>query len=416
MRRLLPRLKALASEKSPFGGKAVGRPGAKGDVHWAKPELVAEIEFAGWSDDEQLRQASFKGLREDKDPTEVEAERPARPESTDLAAPASREGADDRGGSDVSQVPAGDRDYAVFGVVISNPDKVLWPEGADAEAVTKLELARYYEAVGPWMIGHLKGRPCSIVRAPEGIRRELFFQRHAMAGMSRLLSTVIVSGDKKAYIEIDRVEGLVAAAQVAAVELHPWNCAPGKPEVPGRLVFDLDPAPNVDFRAVIAGARELRERLEALELVPFCKTTGGKGIHVVTPLEHSRNGSLSWDDAKAFAREVCLQMAQDDPDHFLITMAKKERAGRIFLDYLRNDRTSTAVAVLSPRGRPGAPVSMPLLWTQLRSGLDPRQFTIRTTPALLAESTAWKDYEDSARPLEAAVARLAKSSAKGKAA
>ena len=170
VRRLLPRLKALASEKSPFGGKAVGRPGAKGNVHWAKPELVAEIEFAGWSDDEQFRQASFKGLREDKDPTEVEAERPARPESTDLAAPASREGADDRGGSDVSQVPAGDRDYAVFGVVISNPDKVLWPEGADAEAVTKLELARYYEAVGPWMIGHLKGRPCSIVRAPRGLR------------------------------------------------------------------------------------------------------------------------------------------------------------------------------------------------------------------------------------------------------
>lgn len=399
-RGLLNRLKALATERCPFGGD--NAPRREKDVTWVEPELVAEIEFAGWTGDGNVRQASFKGLREDKAASEVRAERPAHPGDVEIAAPGSKAMAR----STTIRRNARTGSNVILGVAISNPDKPLWPEEDGHPAYTKLDLARYLEAVGPWMIQHLRGRPCSIIRAPDGIRAERFFQRHAMQGMSKLVSLTKVEGDRKPYLQFDTVESLIAMGQVAAVEFHPWNNQPGNIKQPGRLVFDLDPAPDVGFDAVIEAAKELRQRLEALDLVAFCKTTGGKGIHVVTPVRARDGDRLGWEDAKTFAQAVCSVMAQDSPGRYLVNMSKKQRTGRIFLDYLRNDRMSTAVAPLSPRARPGAPVSMPINWTQVRAGLDPERFTMGTVPALLARSTAWKGYCESERPLEGAIRKL----------
>jgi bifunctional non-homologous end joining protein LigD len=417
---VLPKLQKLTREKSPFSG--ANAPPKESNVRWLKPSLLAEIEFEGWTGSGMIRQASFKGLREDKDADDVVAESPVAPSTVPARAGAvavkrarapSRAASPPRAGSPsraasktkTKSAPAATGPTAVFGVTISHPDKALWPDAGDGKPVSKLDLAHYYQQVGEWMLPHLAGRPCSLVRAPNGIGAQQFFQRHAMPGMSELFDFVKVRGDKAAYVQIDRLEALGAVAQFAALELHPWNCAPNDPESAGRLVFDLDPAPDVKFDAVIAAANDIRGRLEKVGLVCFCKTTGGKGLHVVTPLLEGKK-AVAWSIAKNFAHLICAQMAQDSPTRYLDNMSKAKRSGRIFLDYLRNDRTATAVAVLSPRAREGATVSMPLEWKDLKKGLDPKSFTVRTAPQRLGKSKPWQDYAAGARALTDAIKRV----------
>jgi bifunctional non-homologous end joining protein LigD len=394
---LLPTLKKYTTDVSPFSGKDAPR--KESNIHWLKPELVAEVEFGGWTDTRMIRHGAFKGLRRDKSAKEVVDEQISEP--TPEQTPAAQKRA-----INVQSVAARKTGpNVVMGVTLSSPDKVMWPDAAPGGAVTKLDLARYYEAVGEWLLPHLRGRPCSLVRAPDGINGEQFFQRHAMAGISDLFTLVKVRGDKAPYVQIDQVETLIAVAQIGALELHPWNCAEGDPEVAGRLVFDLDPAPEVKFSAVIAAALEVRDRLEKVGLESFCKTTGGKGLHVVTPLTGGKD-AVPWPAAKNFAHIICAQMASDSPTKYLDTMSKKDRAGRIFLDYLRNDRTSTAVAVLSTRARPGAPISMPIHWKEVKAALKPERFNIRTGPEILRKSKPWADYAQSARSLSAAIEKV----------
>jgi bifunctional non-homologous end joining protein LigD len=265
----------------------------------------------------------------------------------------------------------------VAGVRLTSPEKILYPE----QGITKLELAEYYVAVADWMLPHVARRPITLVRCPTGRQKKCFYQRHAGSGVPPELSEVEISGfeESGAYLYIKDVKGLVALVQMGVLEIHPWNALADRPERPDRIVFDLDPGEDLAFADVVAGAHEVRARLTALGLVTFAKTTGGKGLHVVAPIERR----AEWPDVKRFARTLAESIAADAPTRYLTRISKAERRGRIFIDYLRNDPTSTAVAPYSTRSREGAPVATPVSWEEVGPGLDPKRFTIRTVPERL---------------------------------
>lgn len=275
----------------------------------------------------------------------------------------------------------------VEGVRLSSPDKILYPE----QGITKSALADYYVAVAGWMLPHVAGRPVTMVRCPTGREKNCFYQRHPGSGVPAQLREVTVPGFAEPYLYIEDVGGLIAMVQMGTLEIHPWGVRVERPDRPDRIIFDLDPDEGLGFLDVVRAATELRQRLGAIGLTSFVKTTGGKGLHVVLPIEPV----TGWPAAKAFAKSFSEAMAADQPDRYLTRISKAERVGRIFIDYLRNDPTSTAVGPYSTRSRPGAPVATPLAWDEVTEGLDPAAFTVATVPERLAglERDPWSDMD-----------------------
>ena len=408
---LLKALRSLKRANAPFAGNI--KPPHAREIHWVEPKLVAEIGFSNVTPGGLLRQASFKGLRSDKAAREIvwETAKPVPRENTIVEEERTVRKAITRNPAKANAAkPAAKgisaKGETVAGIVITHPDKILWPATKTSGAITKRDLARYYELAAPRLLPYLEGRPVSFVRAPDGITGELFFQRHVMLGTAVELPAIKIKGEAKPYASVDSAKGLVALAQVAVLELHPWGSKPGDPETPERLIFDLDPSPELGFEAVIAAAHDIKARLEALGLGTYVKTTGGKGLHVVTPVKGTPKSPLDWGFAKNFARTLCEHMAADSPALYTTNMSKKQRGGRIFLDYLRNDRTSTAVGAWSPRAREGATIAMPLPWSAIKPGLDPKAFSIANASALLKRKDPWADMAKSAGNLAAARKKL----------
>ena len=275
----------------------------------------------------------------------------------------------------------------IAGVRLTSPDKVLYPE----QGTTKRDLAEYYLAVADHILPHVARRPITLVRCPTGRQKKCFYQRHAGSGVPAELGEVEISGfeESGAYLFIKDVKGLIAMVQMGVLEMHPWGARIDRPERAERMIFDLDPGEGLGFSDVVPAALEVRATLADMGLASFVKTTGGKGLHVVAPIERRHE----WREVKTFAKRVAESLAAAAPDRFLTRIAKAERRGRIFIDYLRNDPTSTAVAPYSTRARAGAPVAMPIAWEELSPSLDPASFNINTVPGRLLErrSDPWAE-------------------------
>ena len=258
--------------------------------------------------------------------------------------------------------------------------------------LTKLDVARYYERIARWMLPHVDGRPLTLVRCGEGITGDCIFMKHSKLWAPKALRRVRIQEKKKTgdYLVIESVEGLVALAQMDVLEIHTWNARVDNVEYPDRIVFDFDPGEAVAWKTVVESARRVRELLAALDLESWVKTTGGKGLHVVVPLERR----AEWEACLAFSRAVADGMVRHDPDLFTVEYAKRGREQRILIDYLRNNRTNTSIAAFSTRARAGAPVSAPIAWKELTPDLDAAAFTVLTIPERFTDKRPdpWGDY------------------------
>ena len=363
-RDLWRRLDKLRSERPPL---AVPKTERRKNVIWVRPQVVIEAEFRGITHDGLLRQASYKGLREDKPAGEVVREKPAAsvPAAAARRAPAA---------SVKSDLPAAKaaRRRAKAGseladMHLTHPDRVYW---ADV-GVTKQDLAEYYASVWDWMAPHVVERPLALVRCPDGTQGECFFQKHIAANVKDSPVRRLVAGKDHDVIAVENLGDVIALVQSGALEIHVRGSRLKALEMCDRIVFDLDPGEGVTWKDIVAAARETRERLKAEKLESFVKLSGGKGVHVVLP-----HAPVDWDTAKAFAQRIALRMAADSPQRYVGKMTKALRNGKIFIDYFRNSREATSVAAYSTRARAGAPVSVPLAWEQLSRVKAANQFTV----------------------------------------
>jgi bifunctional non-homologous end joining protein LigD len=363
-RKLREQLEAMRQTKMPFVD--VPASAAKGAV-WVRPELVGEVQFSTWTADNLVRQASFKGLREDKKATEVRREMPD-PNLSQKATPSQKTAAPEK-------APA----RARLGFKVTHPEKVVDPQSG----VTKQALIDYYLAVAPLMLPHVTGRPLSLVRCPNGAGQKCFYQKHLGPGMPPGIGGVDIPDRKgkgtETYVTVEGEQSLAGLAQMNVLEIHPWQSTNEDLEHPDRMIFDLDPDEAVSWQTLCGAAQEVRDRLKQLGLQSFVKTTGGKGLHVVAPIKPT----LEWEQIKALTHEFTLQMEKDNPKLYISKMTKAARTNKIFVDYLRNEREATAVAPYSSRARLGMAAALPLEWTELKGSKAPK--------FLIAQFDEWKD-------------------------
>ncbi|MBI1901023.1 MAG: DNA ligase D [Planctomycetia bacterium] len=371
---LKSRLGSLAQPKNPFGDL----PRSKIDrgTRWVQPKLVARVEFSNWTDEGILRHPTFQGLREDASAgtvTRYGLERetalpPRAPPATTLPTQAAAGSA--------AQAPHTRRKLSkahldqLSKVQLSNPKRVLYPD----VGVTKLDLATYFVEIADWILPHISGRPLSIVRCPDGVQGERFFQKHGAAAVPDAVGRVPIATSEgpKQHLYVKDLAGLVSLAQISALELHVWGSRVDRLEQPDRIVFDLDPSPEVDWPDIIACAFRLRQLLAELGLTSFVKTSGSKGLHVVVPIQ----ARSDWEEALDFSRSVSQRMARESPRQCTASMSKVARVGRIYVDFHRNHRGATTVAPYSPRALASAAVSTPVAWDELPTLTGAGQFTI----------------------------------------
>jgi len=420
------KLEAREQTTSPFSAGT----GLPRNAHWVKPELVAEVAFTEWTSDGHLRHPTFRGLREDKPPAQVVRETPeptaqAVAEAEEEVATSRKAGGKSKrtttarkssGGSGGAGEPPRLKERArihsarakttkeevvVAGIRISNPDRVVYP----GQGLTKRDIALYYESIHEHILPHLVGRPTTLVRCPEGMGKPCFYQKHIGYWAPDSLRRVKIQEKKKVgeYLVVDDLAGVIGLAQMGILEIHTWNSTVDHLEQPDRLVFDLDPDPAVGWAAVVKTAERVRDLLDGRGLGAYVKTTGGKGLHVVTPLRPEAGG----DECADFSRVLSEALARQHPDEYLTEASKAARKGKIFIDWLRNIRGATSIAAYSTRAKAGAPVSAPVTWEELPK-TRPDQYTVETLPRRLASLTKdpWAGYEKAAKPLSAALNRV----------
>jgi bifunctional non-homologous end joining protein LigD len=378
---LAKRFKPLEQSKSSFVEvPAIERK----DAVWLKPTLVCEVTYTDWTRDGRLRHPSFQGLREDKRAADVRRDIPIGEEEAELA-PA----------KPVAAKAKGDPVFA--GIKLTSPDKVLYPE----VGVTKLDLASYYETIAPYILPYVVNRPISLVRCPEGIDGEQFFQRHAMKGMSAAIKQIPITGgeSKKPYLYIDGEAGLFGLVQISTVEIHDWGVSLDHLYEPDRLVFDLDPDEGLELDVLKAAAVEVRDFLADLGLKTFLKSTGGKGLHVVAPIAPKQG----WDEVKAFAKAIADTLVEVRPDRYTANPLKRTRKNKIFVDYLRNQRGGSAIVNYSTRSKPNASVACPLGWNELKGLKAASPYTLKTLPARLKarKTDPWQGFSSTRQSITA---------------